>query len=218
LFLEEPLKTFASMIDHSAKQRIFMSFSMAGKWLETTIMSAQDNAPILSEPSFRRYLRNVRFWDQSAALDGFRIARLLTKHPTKPDGDMLLGVLKLHQQSANPIVQKHLEPTNPLGKKALFSALIHLAKLLAQQGSLTDAHWVLDFGREHISDLFTASYVAFRESSPQNEGDRERWRRKPTPREVAEGLGDAQANWIKTDDNNTRGLMPDLAPAFRRGG
>jgi hypothetical protein len=218
LFLVEPLKTFASIIDHVVEQRTFMSFSMAGKWLETTIMSAQDNAPILSEPTFMRYLRNVRFWDQSADLEGFRIAKLLTKHPTQPDGDMLLGILKLHQHSAHPIIQAQLEPTNPLGNKSLFSALIHLAKLLAQQGSLTDAHWVLDFGRVHMPDIFTGFHVAFRERSTQDQGGLKRWRRKPTPREVAEGLGDAQGNWIKTDDNKTPGLIPDRTLAFRRGG
>lgn len=90
----------------------------------------------------------------------------------------------------------------------MFLTVVDAAQLLARQGSQEDAHWVLDFGREHIPDYFQKRKVECDLSD-------DFVRRKAHKGEITAGLAD-EHGYLKLRAGST--LLPGARPVFNRRG
>jgi hypothetical protein len=205
MLLEDSVDTWLSMVRQASNQRTYISPAMSAKWVSQLLTTRSLGGPFLTSAKFEEYVRahgSWSAWDEDTVT--FEQGRLLMHHPDKRNATIVLEILRRHCDRTNEAIYDLLSPTNPRGNGLMFLTIVELAQLLAHQGSLRDAHWVLDFGREHIPDFFQMRKVAQHAIGGDN------YARKAYKSEVAKGLADEQGN-LKEDDRN---LLPNSRPVL----
>jgi hypothetical protein len=215
LLLEDSVDTWQSLCRRASDQGSYISPALSAKWTNARL-TVEGGERHLSSTKFDEFVHSIHFWlphDQDEV--AFKQAHLLLHHPDGADTSAFLDILKRNENATSC---KLLAPTHEPGNRFMFSAIGQLARQLAQQGLLRDAHWALDFGREHMPELFSMRKVP--PSRPyEGEGDY-RYTRKATKTEIADGRADEHGRVKASLEfwRETRNLRPDHKPVFGRGG
>jgi len=205
MLLEDSVDTWLSLLRQASDQQTFISPAMSAKWMTQLLTTRSLGGPFLTSAKFEEYVRAHGYlsaWVKDELM--FQVGRLLMHHPNKRDATMILEILRRHCESENRAVYDLLSPQNSRGNGLMFLTIVELAQLLAHQGSLIDAHWALDFGREHIPEFFQMRSVAKHAMG----GDF--YSRKAHSGEIAAGLADEQGNLKQIDQT----LLPNSRPVL----
>jgi hypothetical protein len=205
MLLEDSVNTWLSMVRQASTQQTYISPAMSAKWATQLLTTRSLGGPFLTSAKFEEFVRahgSWSAWEEDMVV--LQIGRLLMHHPGKRDATIMLDILRRHCDITNKTIDRLLAPTDPKGNGLMFLTIVELAQLLAHQGSLRDAHWVLDFGRHHIPDFFQMRKVA------QHAIGGGSYLRKARRVEIAAGLADEQGNLKQADRNlmlNSRPVM-----------
>ncbi|CZT14100.1 uncharacterized protein RCC_00075 [Ramularia collo-cygni] len=158
----------------SGQQAAFEQFEHAVAMTATTAISEQSCIPLLpagivlrkailgptskqdfTQPVFRRFVESCAMWINDQDELHFLRGRLLLHDPVAPQPlEALRFFQRCDSKPPSPFVRDLFEPRGRLASTATFYTITRTAQVLDQGGYLTEAKWLLDFGRRRLPNCF----------------------------------------------------------------
>ena len=153
-----------------SKQRpdIYIPYRGPGVWLTKALKS--EAKPLVHPSQFDRFIHGLVCWVTDSAERDFQRVRLLLDHPTRPSAGPIFEFFKGYTDpdTVTPFKRNILEAREGNQSVMLWNSFIRTGQLLAKEGRVQDARWVLNFARERRPDLIGES-ATMSFSSQQNE-------------------------------------------------
>ena len=132
---------------------IYVPFSLALRWLN--VAQGTDAALRVSEPVFQKYQQLLKIMFGDSPESQFQRGFLGLYRPT-PDPLPALAYWKQVAEDMDEYARTMLNTTSRATAFALRWHIILLVQCLHRNGDAKNARWILDLGREHRPDIFTA--------------------------------------------------------------
>jgi len=188
LLLEESVQSYLSM-SIRAQGQVYIPHSLAANWLYHLL--SLKIRPSVAATTHEQFWDMMTVWrtNNLHALE-FAQARLSMTHPLRPDPFPALRLMQKHADSDwDTWVAQFVDPTRRDASAMGWLFFVMAAQLLAKEGNIDPAKWVLDLGRKSLPLKFQMS--KFKGGSPSNTR-----RRLPTQEEAAAGLVDSEGYWL----------------------
>lgn len=150
---------------------------------------------------FQRFIASKQVWDNIDLDAGFKTMFECLENPSGRDPFPFLAFLRKHSNGFHDKPELHDKLLQPGSRSAMgtYMSILKASKALQREGRTLDAHWVIDFGRVHMPDLFPLGYD--RERKPPKEITL--LRRLPTPSEIQRGIKLDQDGYVPYNSSLT---------------
>jgi len=156
---------------------------------------------VIQGRQFKRFRNMAGIWSTGREEARLDISYLDVKHPTNPDPEPVLTVLREWSSSGvhGRRLQLHFTPDSR-GAQRTYVMILQIAQLLERKGRFRDARWVLDFGKSQLPGLFNMRFVPKR-NTPY---ERPEMRRYPTASEIDRGVELDDSGYVVKDGTSSQ--------------
>jgi hypothetical protein len=172
-----------------ARGQVYISHSLTANWLCHLLSSK--TRPCVTATTHEKFRDMLTVWRTNDLHQlEFSQARLSMTHPLRPDPFPALHLMQKHADSDwDTWLARFVDPTRRDASAMGWFFFVMTAQLLAKEGNIDPAKWVLDLGRKSLPLKF--QMTKFKGDSTSNTK-----RRRPTQEEAAAGLVDSEGYYL----------------------